>query len=411
VKVFELNRASGQGFSKKYHFIFWGMIFLFLGLTASPTIVAGYHILIFVPTLFLFKEGLRYKLPKSSWALIALSIWGLVASFYNLESLVNPNKAFQEVKYYLFGVFCIGTLLYFFKQAPKKHIKLLLNLLLFAIIVGFFVGISRSKFGFDPVKWEYVPDKYHNRVGGFTNYMRYGYSSALMMVLGLGAWFNLNKVKTYISKRWLILFSIFNLLAIGFSETRGAVLALLAGGSFILLKYRPRIGAALIGFGALSVLSIAVISYTGSSDNRYFNINDGSNFKRMSQFYSAIKTIQEKPIFGLGADQFSYNVPAIKKKYDIWAKDYSGHSHNIFLEHGANYGIPGLIFFISFLLLWFLELVKTKTDVSWAIASYLVAFVVGGQVELLFDVINSHLIFFLYSYSQMRRVGLKSSHE
>jgi O-antigen ligase len=388
--------------TKNYNFIFWGMIFLFLGLTSSPTLVSGYHILMFIPTVIIFKNGLRYKIPKSSWALIALVAWGLIATIYNNDTLMKPGKAYQELKYYTFGVFCIGTLTYFFKFAPKKHIKLLLNLLLFSIVVGFFVGIARSKFGFDPVKMTFVGDKYHTRVGGFTNYMRYGYSSALMLVLGVGAWFNFDRVKELISKKWLITFIIFNILAIIFSETRGAVLALLAGTSFMLIRYKPIVGKSLVGFGILAVMSIGIISYTKSSDNRYFNINDGSNKKRMSQFYSAVKSIQEKPVFGLGADQFSYNVPAIKKRYDIWSQEYSGHSHNILLEHGTNYGIPGLIAFICFLLFWFIEMVKNKSDLSWVIASYIVAFTIGGQVELLFDVINSHLIFFLYSYSQMK---------
>jgi O-antigen ligase len=388
--------------TKKYNFIFWGMIFLFLGLTSSPTLVSGYHILIFIPTLIIFKNGLRFKIPKSSWALIALVVWGLIATVYNNDTLIRPGKAYQELKYYLFGVFCIGTLTYFFKFSPKKHVKLLLNLLLFAIVVGFFVGISRSKFGFDPVKMMTVGDKYHTRVGGFTNYMRYGYSSALMLVLGLGAWINFSKVKEFVSKKWLITFIVFNILAIIFSETRGAVLALVAGSSFMLIRYKPIIGKSLVGFGVLAVLSIGIISYTKSSSNRYFNINDGSNKIRMSQFYSAIKSIEEKPILGLGADQFSYNVKEIKKRYDIWSKNYSGHSHNILLEHGANYGIPGLIAFICFLLFWFIEMIKNKSDLSWVIASYIVAFTVGGQVELLFDVINSHLIFFLYSYSQVK---------
>ena len=394
---------------KKYSFIFWGLIFLFLGLTSSPTLVSGYHILIFIPTLFIFKDGLSYKLKPSSWALLVLSLWALVATLYNEASLIKPFKAYQELKYYLFGVFCIGTLTYFLNKSPKRHIKLLLNLLLFAVVVGFFVGIARSKFGFDPVKWRYVPGRYHERVGGFSNYMRYGYSSALMLVLACGAWFNFDKVKGIVSKNWLIVFTFFSVLAITFSETRGAILASVSGISFLLIKYRPLIGKVLVGLGVTAVISIGVYSFSTKSTNRYLNINDASNNVRLSQFYSAFKSIQEKPIFGLGADQFSYNVIDIKKRYGIWADDYEGHAHNIFLEHGANYGIPGLIAFISFLILWFLEMIRRKDNLGWIIASYIVAFVIGGQVELLFDVINSHLIFFLYSFSQINIESLQSS--
>ena len=73
--------------TKNYKVIYWGLILLFLGLTSSPTVVSGYHILIFIPTILLFKGGLRFTLPKSSWALIALVLWGLLATLVNHSEL------------------------------------------------------------------------------------------------------------------------------------------------------------------------------------------------------------------------------------------------------------------------------------------------------------------------------------
>ena len=222
-----------------------------------------------------------------------------------------------------------------------------------------------------------------------------------MFVVGVGALFNLKSITRFVSAKWLATFLIFNLFAVIFSETRGAVLVILSGSSFLLVKYKPLLGKSLVGFGVLAVITIGIVSYTKSSSSRYLNINDNSNKVRMSQFLSAVKSIQDNPIFGLGADQFSYNVKEIKLKHDIWAKHYAGHSHNILLEHGASYGIPGLVCFVLFLVFWFWELVTKNTHKSWIIASYLVGFVIGGQVELLFDVINSHLVFFMYSFSKV----------
>lgn len=384
-----------------FNFINISLLFFALGLTSSPTIVSAYHIFIFVPMIFTMRKIGKIKLTKSSIFLLALAAWGIFVTGIQFSTIVKPFKAFQEMKYYLFAVGLIWPLWYYFKKASPKEVKRILNLLLFTIVVGLFVGIARSKFGFDPVKWKMVPGKYHVRVGGFTNYMRYGYSSALMLVLGVGACFNFERVKDYVSKTWLGIFLTFNTLAIILSETRGALLAVVCGLSFMLIKYRPRIGKSLVGIGVLGVISIGIISTLKMSDHRYLNINDGSNKKRMSQFYSAAMAIKDNPVFGLGADQFSYNVPSIKNKYDIWSKEYAGHSHNIFLEHGANYGVVGLVLFVGFLLFWSVELFKARTNFSWVCLSYLVAFVMGGQVELLFDVINSHLIFFIYAVSQI----------
>ena len=392
--------------NKTYQFIFWGLIFLFLGLTTSPTVVGGYHIVILIPTLYLFMKGERISFSKSSLFLIALFTWGLIATFYNFDTIIKPGKAFQDLKYYAFGVFCILTLKFFFHNAPIKHQKILLKILLFTIIAGFFVGISKAWFGFDIVKWR--AGEFHPRSGGFNNYMRYGYSSVFFLLLGIGAFFNYKKVESIISKRWLTIFLLFNTFAIMAAQTRGAVLGLLIGIPFLLLKYKPKFGKALFLLGFLGIISIGIYSVSKKSSNRYFNINDDSNNVRMSQFYSAYKSIQEKPIFGLGADQFSYNVKAIKERHNIWAKDYSGHAHNIILEHAANYGIPGAILFIGFIFFWFFEMIKSKTDLGWVVASYIIAFFAAGQVELLFDVINSHIIFFIYSFSQFKLLQQKS---
>jgi O-antigen ligase len=225
----------------------------------------------------------------------------------------------------------------------------------------------------------------------------------LWFILGVGLWINRRNLKDLIQPNRFLFILILCLLAIFTSKTRGALLAVMVGLPWLMLKYRPKIAAGIIGAGAVFVGVVIYISVYSNSSNRFLDINDGSNKKRMSQFYSAWKVIQEKPVFGLGSDQFSYNVPKIKEKYDIWSKEYQGHSHNIFLEHGANFGVLGILLLLGFLVTWLIEMILTGTDFSWAISSYIVAYTVAGQVELLFDNTNSHLLFFIYTLSQVYR--------
>ena len=137
-----------------YNFIFTGLIFLVLGVFTSPTIVSLYHIFLIIPTLILLKRGERFTLPKSSWVLVAIFIWGLICNLLNYSDLVRPTKAFGELKYYILGVVCIIPLRYFFINAKDKHIKILFNIFFFTLIAAFFVGISKAYFGFDIVKWK-----------------------------------------------------------------------------------------------------------------------------------------------------------------------------------------------------------------------------------------------------------------
>lgn len=383
----------------KFKFIFAALIFLALGLFTSPTVVSLYHILIIIPMILLIKSGARFKLPRSSWALLALFLWGLISTGINFSDLIKPFKAFQELKYYLLGVLCIIPLQYFYKKASEKQINLLLKIFYTTLITAFFVGVLKAFLGFDLIKWE--RGDFHARSGGFLNYMRYGYGSAFVFLLGIGIYLSQDNLKKRLGSKAFLVTMILSFLAIFTAKTRGALLALMVGVPILFLRYKRKVAISIISFGVLFVLLVTYISFFSNSDIRFLDINDGSNKKRMSQFYTAIKSIQEKPIFGLGADQFSYHVSDLKIKYDIWSKEYSGHSHNIFLEHAANYGIPGLLLFIAFLLFWLLELYSCGTNLAWAVLSYVIAFTVSGQVELLFDNLNSHLFFFVYSSSQV----------
>jgi O-antigen ligase len=387
---------------RKYYFIYTALIFLALGLMVSPTIVAGYHIFITIPAFLIFwKYKNEIKVPKSSYILIAISVWGLTSAFYNLDTLIKPLKSFQDVKYYLLGVLCIYPLKYFLEQGSKRHLKVILNILCITIIIAFFVGISKSLFQFNIVKMSF--GDYHNRSGGFVNYMRYGYASALLFILGLNIFLNRtnDKVREIITPKLFYPALLLCFLAIGTSQCRGALLSVLASLPFLLWRYKPKVTIILLFLGSIFAAMVIYFSFISQSTKyRFLNINQGSNAVRVSQWQTALSVISEKPLLGLGPDQFSYNVKEYKTKYKIKYDYYSSHAHNILLEHGANYGIPGMVLLIIFFILWFIEMMSMKSVFGWAVGSYLIAFFVGGQVELLFDVINSHLLFFIYSFSQ-----------
>lgn len=383
----------------KFNTIYAALIFLVLGLFVSPTVVSLYHILIIIPTLILIKQGSRFKLPNSAKALLLLFSWGLLSTAINYNELIKPFKAFQELKYYLLGVLCIFPLRYFFDKAQDKHLKVLLHIFYFTLIAAFIVGFTKAYLGFDIIAWE--RGEFFYRSGGFLNYMRYGYGSALVFILGLGVFISSQRFRSLNNPKVFFLVMLVNILAIFAAKTRGAILAVIVGVPILIARYRPKIAIGLVSIGAIFIAIVLYISFFGSTNSRLLKINDGSNKKRLSQFYSAVKSIQEKPVIGLGADQFSYHVTDLKNRYDIWSKEYSGHSHNIFLEHAANYGIIGLLIFAAFLIFWIVELFKNATNTSWAVISYVIAFTTAGQVELLFDNLNSHLFFFVYSSSQV----------
>ena len=120
-------------------FIYWSLIFLSLGLFVSPTIVSLYHILIIIPALFLIKKGFKIKLEKSSICLLILFAWTLLSTVVNHGELIKPFKAYQDIKYYVFGVLCIFPLKSFLDHATEKQIKTLCHIFFATLIIGFFL--------------------------------------------------------------------------------------------------------------------------------------------------------------------------------------------------------------------------------------------------------------------------------
>lgn len=384
---------------RNYYFVYTALIFLSIGLMTSPTIVAGYQIFIFYPAVVFLMLQKKKRVSKSSLMLLSLCLWGTLSIFYNFDTINNIGKSFQDLRGYFYGVFAILPIGYFFEKRIKKHFILLINLLVCTIVIAFFVGISSAWFNFNILKFEYID--HHGRSGGFFHYMRYGYGSGLLFLLGLGMLFNKDKIKEFVNIKVLIVGTVFCLAAIGTSQTRGALLGLLAGTPLLFYRYRRKLFRIMTVCGAIFISIIIYFSFFSNvTDYRFLNINDGSNSVRASQWYTAVKVAQDNPVFGLGPGQFKHNVTAYKMKYNIWGLEYAAHAHNIVLEHVANFGFVGLVFFLMFFVFWFLEMYSLNSDFGWVVCSYIVAFFVSGQVELIFDALNSSLLFFIYSMSQ-----------
>ena len=378
---------------------------LALGFLASPTIVALYHILIIVPALVLIaKNQVTLKLPKSSYFLLGFFIWGVATTLWQADTIINLNKSLQELKFPLFGVLCIYPLAFFINKYPKSPWVTYLKVVSVVIIVAYFVGITKAWFKFDIKHWTYDPS-FHGRSDGLTNVMRYGYACGLLFTLGLGIYLNRKHFELKLPK---IFYAglIFSFLGVFAAQTRGAVLGMMVSIPFLIYPYYKRLAIGLVSLGSLFGLVLIVGIATGQFKHRMLNLNDGSNQLRKSQFQAAYYAIAEKPWVGHGSDQFSYQVKRIKLEHQLFEPEYQGHSHNIFLESAASFGIPGFLFIFCFFACWIFEMKSSGHPyLKYTVVAYIMAFVVAGQVENLFENTNSHLMYFVYSFSQVIRIN------
>jgi O-antigen ligase len=80
---------------------------------------------------------------------------------------------------------------------------------------------------------------------------------------------------------------------------------------------------------------------------RLLDFGEGTTFFRLRVWESAIQMIRERPLTGLGLDQFLYAFQGRYMMPDAWQEPYLSHPHNLILDFWTRLGILG-----AALLLW-----------------------------------------------------------
>lgn len=401
-----------------YKLIYWGAFTVAFGIFISVSLPSLFHIFAVVPLLVFNYRLVKEKslnLPTSAKLLLLLVVLGYLSNFINLSELNNVTRSFGKLKYFIFGVLSIGG----FRLLTKDYLtsfraKKVLNTFWVSIIIAGLYGIFKER-----IFYEDIP----GRVGGLTGIMRYGYGMSFVLTIMAGIVFRLDKLNHLISKKLFLSALVIGFLGFFFSQTRGAMLGLIASAPFVIYYYNKKAGVASLILAILAIGSLAYISISGgNSSSRFFaRLGSTGNMKRLSQYEMAYQSIKEKPWFGVGVNNISSKCSEIKDrheidwrmycKYDVFKcafheyipkKQYCAHSHNIVLEIAANFGIIGGVLLILWGGIWFIELYKLNTTLSIIILPFIINMFAAGQFENIFDANNSFLIFFLYPLSFLR---------
>jgi len=368
--------------------------FLALGIFTSVSILGAYQILYMIPiayyTFMAFKNK-DFRLPKSAWFLLAFMAVALLSLVVNYELLPRPGKNFGRLKYYLFGFSGIFVLRVWLKDASDKTKTFLVNTFLVAIAVA---GIYAS--------YTYFTND-RGRARGFTDTLRYGYGSGMILLTLLGCILHRHKLSSWFNWRLGIVAFVCGFCGLYLSYTRGALLGFLCGLPFVLYYYRAKLGLTLGGLSLAAVVGLAAFYFfgTGNYNSRFLmNKDNNSDHIRKSQWQAAIIAVKEKPILGYGLSNYHSQLKRIKDQYDLNAKHYNdAHSHNLFLEVASGTGIIGIIIFLGWVISWAWEVFRAKGLVRALIIPFGVAFVASSQFEVTFDVNNASLILFIYALS------------
>lgn len=114
----------------------------------------------------------------------------------------------------------------------------------------------------------------------------------------------------------------------------------------LLFTYGRRALLPLAGLGTVgAVLTLVALRFERFA--RLLEFDEGTTFFRLRVWESAIQIIRERPITGLGLDQFLYFFQGRYMMPDAWQEPYLSHPHNIILDFWTRLGVLGVA-----LLLW-----------------------------------------------------------
>lgn len=380
------------------------LFFLAAGIFTSVSILSVYQILFTFSVIYFtyvaFKDK-NLQLPKSAYWLLAFTLVALLSLVINFDLIPKPSKNFGRLKYFIFGVGGIVVLRYWLQGTTDKVKKIVSHTFLYAIaIAGAYASIKFLISNED-------------RARGFTDTLRYGYGSSMVLLILLGTILHRTKMGSWFNVKLAIVAFILGFAGLYFTYNRGSLFAFLCGLPFLLYFYKPKLGLSLGGLAVVVVLGLMVNYLFGSANfnSRFLvNKNNPSDHIRRSQWKAALIATKEKPVLGWGLSNFHSQLNRIKIENDLDAKDYNdAHAHNLFLEVSSGTGLIGLFIFIGWVLSWAWEVFKAGGLIRALIIPFGVSFVVGSQFEVTFDANNASMIFFFYSLSAFLTLDAKET--
>jgi O-antigen ligase len=197
---------------------------------------------------------------------------------------------------------------------------------------------------------------------------------------------------------WIALALVTLGLALTFS--RGALLAVLAGGIAFVWIARVKHGLRWIAAGGIAMIALFAIV---ARDRLRSSGSGGAESSRELIWRASIEMIRDHPVLGLGLDQFYYQYAPRYVDPAGWGERYTSHPHNIILDVWLRLGIAGLVVLATALALLAMRTIRLRRSEtsSFVLPVAAATMLIGGLAHGLVD--NS---FFLPDLAAMTWLGV-----
>jgi O-antigen ligase len=114
----------------------------------------------------------------------------------------------------------------------------------------------------------------------------------------------------------------------------------------LVIVYRRRALIPLLILLVIGVISLLALSSASDRFARAFDFTQGTNFYRLRLWESSLEMIADRPLTGLGLDQFLYAFRSTYIRPDAWQEPNLSHPHNFLLDWWLRLGIGGALLFL-----------------------------------------------------------------
>lgn len=308
--------------------------------------------------------------PKMVWRhslfflLVIHLLWIAITCFYSEQPILSIKfllaKSWYIIPFVILPAFWLNSI-----HGIEKMIRcLLIPMGIIALIT--LLRHATSVFSFESINRHLFPF--------FRNHVNYGAMLGCLLAVAFGAYQHTKNDNKY--RKLLQAFIIIGIIAVAFSYSRGAWIALIGGAVTVWVIQKRMI----IPVICTALFTVLISTVWLSTDQRYFRFapdhdrtifhtdfsqhmsatiafKDVSNAERFYRWVAGARMFAERPLTGFGPSTFYHSYrPYTVKRFETWVSDNPEHStvHNYFLLTALEQGAIGLLIFCAlyFLMLW-----------------------------------------------------------
>jgi O-antigen ligase len=348
----------------------WAVVSLLILWVSTPCSIALMEISFVVAlvfwALYKLKERRAFKIhefDRALWAPLALFFIVVLASFFTSEYPKQSFRGIFKIAKPLLTFLMVGDL--FRDEKTRQRFDLAFLITFLAVMID-----SSTQYAFGRDLLRFIPPENSSAglriVGPFGNFAKMAaYLVLVIPVLGMRSWSDFQSPELRKKSFYGLALALSGLVLLYLTRCRGPLVAL-ALSLGILCIYKRR-------FKALGIITLLCLTILAIAPQRVIIHQDAqgkeqSIAERFVLWRRALDVIEAKPWTGTGINTYNVAHERYDKEQNWRVRGY--YAHNGYLQMTAEIGLPGIFFFLLFLVMFFRRAFGSLTSIRGSSEEY-----------------------------------------